>query len=232
MRFYGNQRFNDLVYKNSREARDPPAWISGDETITRMYTRKASDIRMRTKKKNESGLLNQNLCGSNEGFVTWKNGDPKGGGYTYVNMTYPGFSYNVGSVFREKDMGNLLQLIFSCDDYFRYRDIELVCDSHFGHMVPIAFLRLWKVFSTCSFGASTRIGLSNLTELSKKELDSEELATLLESVDEKVAVDSNDAETQDSIAVGAVTHDDKKVKYKEFGRVKTRFQFFEKQLST
>jgi len=70
MRFYGNQRFNDLVYGNSRKARDPPAWISGDETITRMYTRKASDIRMRTKKKNESGLLNQNLCGSNEGFVT------------------------------------------------------------------------------------------------------------------------------------------------------------------
>ena len=34
---------------------------------------------MRTQKKNESGLLNQNLCGSNEGFVTWKNGDPKDG---------------------------------------------------------------------------------------------------------------------------------------------------------
>ena len=231
MRFYGNQRFNEIIYGNSRKARDPPAWISGDETITRMYTRKASDIRMRTQKKNESGLLNQNLCGSNEGYVTWKKGDPKCGGYTYANMAYPGSSYSIGSVFREKDMGNLLQLIFSCGDYFRYRDVELVCDSHFGHMVPIAFLRLWKVYSTCSFGASTRIGLSNLTDLSTKKLEAEELATLLESVDEKTDINAADSKPETSDVVGAVGHDDKKVKYKEFRRVKTRFQFFEKKLS-
>ena len=51
MRFYGNKRLNDIIYGNSRNARDPPGYISGDETITRMYTRKATDIRMRTSKK-------------------------------------------------------------------------------------------------------------------------------------------------------------------------------------
>ena len=69
-RFYGNRELNKIVYGNSRRARDPPGRISGDETIKRLYTRKASDIRMRTSKKNESGTLNQNLCGSNEGYDT------------------------------------------------------------------------------------------------------------------------------------------------------------------
>ena len=62
IRFYGIKKLNDIVYGNSRAARDPPAWVSGDETITRTYTQKASDIRMRTAKKNESGMLNQNIC--------------------------------------------------------------------------------------------------------------------------------------------------------------------------
>ena len=63
IRFYGNDRLNKIVYGNSRKARDPPGFVSGDETITRLYTRKATDVRMRTKKKNESGILNQNICG-------------------------------------------------------------------------------------------------------------------------------------------------------------------------
>ena len=57
--------------------------------------------------------MNQNLCGSNEGYQTWKEGDTKGSGFTFANMAYPGKSYNIGSMFREKDMGNLLQLVFT-----------------------------------------------------------------------------------------------------------------------
>ena len=72
-RFYGVQQLNDIVYGNTRKARDSPIFISGDETVTRLYTKRlGTDIRMRTKKKNESGVLNQNLCGSNEGYTTWK----------------------------------------------------------------------------------------------------------------------------------------------------------------
>ena len=70
IRFYGNAKLNEIIYGNSRRARDPPSRISGDETVTRTYTRKAVDIRMRTSKKNESGILNQNLCSSNKGYVT------------------------------------------------------------------------------------------------------------------------------------------------------------------
>ena len=65
-----------------------------------------------------------------------------GGGYTFANFAYPGARYNIGSVFREKDMGNLIMLIFMSGDYFRYKDLEMVSDSHFGHLVPVAFLRL------------------------------------------------------------------------------------------
>ena len=173
IRFYGVEELTKIVYGNSRKARDPPAKISGDETITRLYIKKATDIRMRTRKKNESGALNQNLCGSNEGYATWKKGDPKGGGRTYANLTYPGSRYNRGSMFREKDIGNLSQLLFSCGDYFRYRNTELVTDSHFGHLVPLSYLRLWKVFATSSFTASTRIGV-NIPELDNKELSETE----------------------------------------------------------
>ena len=141
-RYYGTTDFSKIVYSQARFARDPPPVVSGDETITRMYGRKAADIRMRTSKKNESGILNQNLCSSNEGYKFWNEGDPKGGGYTFVNIIYPGKNYTTGSPVREKDIGNLMQLIFSCGDYLRYRNIELVVDSHFGHVVPITFLRV------------------------------------------------------------------------------------------
>ena len=139
--FYGNKEFSDIVYENSRNSRDTPNTISGDETITRLYTRKATDIRMRTRKKNESGIMNQNLCGSNEGYMNWSSNHPKASGFTFANMAYPGASYNVGSMFREKDIGNLLQLVFSCGEYYRFKNIELVADSHFGHVLPMIYAR-------------------------------------------------------------------------------------------
>ena len=96
-------------------------------------------------------------------------------------MAYPGSKYNRGSMFRETDMGNLLQLMFMCGDYFRYKNVELITDSHFGHMVPISFLVLWKVFATCSFSAS-RIGISNIKELSKTKLTKVEFEALLSKI--------------------------------------------------
>ena len=83
-------------------------------------------------------------------------------------------------MFREKDMGNLVQLLFTCGDYFRGKDIELVTDSHFGHMVPIAYLRLLKVYVTSSFNQGSRIGISNIPELSRKKYTTEELKSLKE----------------------------------------------------
>ena len=140
---------------------------------------------MRTKKKNESGVLNQNLCGSNEGYSTRNVGDPKGTGTVFCNLSNPGFLYNMGSMIREQDIGNLMQLIFSCDDYFRYRDVELITDAHFGHLVPLTFLRLWKVFATSSFLASSRIGIEDIEELSKKKLDKAQLQSLQKELEEK-----------------------------------------------
>ena len=81
---------NKIIYGNSRKSRDPPKFFSGDETITRLYTTKATDICMRTSKKNESSILNQNLCGSNQGYSTWKDGDPQGNGFTFCNTAYTG----------------------------------------------------------------------------------------------------------------------------------------------
>ena len=72
--------FRDIVYSNSRKSREPPNTISGDETISHLYTRKDTVIRMRTSKKND------NLCGSNEGYANRKEGDPKAGGFTYANI--------------------------------------------------------------------------------------------------------------------------------------------------
>ena len=53
IRFYGNKELNEIIYGNSKKAREPPSIVSGDETITRLYTSKATDVRMRTSKKNE-----------------------------------------------------------------------------------------------------------------------------------------------------------------------------------
>ena len=185
-------------------------------------------------KKNESGILNQNLCGSNEGYTSWRKGDPKGAGYTFVNVAYPGASYNIGSMFRERDMGNLLQLIFVCGDYFRFRNVELVCDSHFGHIVPIAFLRLWKIFSTCSFSAIQRIGTDNLPELSKKQLSKEDLQALLGARNETIEIagkPERDIFSSDTDVDEYKEYEKMKLESKGFLRVKTRIKFFEKEMS-
>ena len=58
-------------------------------------------------KKNESGILNQNLYGSDEGYETQKTRDPNGSGYAFAIVACPGKNYNMGNVFREKYMGNL-----------------------------------------------------------------------------------------------------------------------------
>ena len=60
-------------------------------------------------------------------------------------------------MFREKDMGNLLQRLFTCGDYFRDKEIELVTDSQFGHMVPTVYLRLFKVYVSFSFNQGPRV---------------------------------------------------------------------------
>ena len=200
IRFYGADKFSEIVYSNSRKSRDPPASISGDETITRLYSKKATDIRMRTKKKNESGVLNQNLCGANDEYEGWKAGDPVGSGFTFANLAYPGKTFNRGSMFREKDMGNLIQLIFRCGEYFRGKDIELVTDSHFGHLVPIAYLRLLNVYTTSSFTPGARIGVSNIALLSKKKYTKEEKKVVLET--EKKVLEENKDEfdpSEDSV---------------------------------
>ena len=126
------------MYSNSKRSGDTPIFISGDETITRLYTKRLTEIRMRTSKKNESGVLKQNLCGANDEYSEYKEGDPIGNGFTFANMSYPGRSLVKGSIFREKDMGKIIQLLFTCGDYLRNKDIELVTDSHFGHIVPKA----------------------------------------------------------------------------------------------
>ena len=125
---------------------------------------------MRTSKKNESGILNHSICSSNEDYATWRKGDPKASGFTFSSMSYPGKQYNVGSMFREKDMGNLLQLLFTAGDYFRGKDLELVTDSHFGHLTPLVYARLWKVYITSSFTVSQRLGISAMTQLSNKKM--------------------------------------------------------------
>ena len=228
-RFYGTKKLNEIVYGNSRAARDPPEVISGDETITRLYTKKATDVRMRTRKKNESGILNQNLCGSNKNYLTWNKDDPMGGGYTFINMAYPGKSYNVGSMFREKDMGNLLQMIFQCDDYFRYRCTELIADSHFGHVVPISILQLWQVFCTCAFLPASRKGISNLKTLSKTTINKQKMDQLIGSLPaaRKMQFDI----LEDSKSEKEDSDSEEKERNRKLRRQKSRINFFEKELS-
>ena len=148
---------------------------------------------MRTQKKNESGILNQDLCGSNLGYSDWQDGDPIGGGYTFANVSYPGKRYNLGSTFREQDMGNLLQLVFQCDQYFRHKDIELITDSHIGHLVPVAFCGLWGIHCTSSALVS-RKGLSKISFLSKKKLSKEEIKVKREANKIKVKLEAEKIE--------------------------------------
>ena len=47
--------------------------------------------------------------------------------------------------------------------------------------MPVAFLRLWMVYATCSFSPAQRLGISNLEELSKVKLNKEEQLRLISS---------------------------------------------------
>ena len=232
-RFYGNKKFSDIVYSNSRRSRDPPISISGDETITRLYTKKLTEIRMRTSKKNESGVLNQNLCGANDEYSEWKEGDPIGSGFTFANMSYPGRSLTKGSMFREKDMGNLIQLLFTCGDYLRGKDIELVTDAHFGHLVPIAWLRSMKVYVTSSFNPGQRIGVSNIAELSKVKYGKKEKEKIIGQMKKEVDESQHKFDPYEDIrsdSEGEVKEYAKTEKPQSYRSVTTPLKLFETQL--
>ena len=130
-------------------------------------------------------------------------------------------------------MGNLIQLLFTCGNYFRDKNIELVTDAHFGHFVPVAYLRLWKVFVTSSFLAKQRIGISAIKELSNDKLNEQQLNALLTGVEEDLKegnVDEVDSETEsDDSAVGQ--SDPKRKVVKLLSRAKTNMDFFEKKIS-
>ena len=147
-------------------------------------------------------------------------------------MAYPGKKYNVGSMFREKDIGNLLQMIFECGDYFRYRNMEMIADSHFGHMVPVAFLRLWDIFATFATRPS-RLGVCHIPELESKDLSKVEMAKLLDvKFKEEVKEDSSDElDYSETMNIEELNEKERKQK-KAFGRVKTRLKFFEKDVGT
>ena len=226
-----------MVYGNCRKSRDPPRTISGDETITRLYSKRATDIRMRTSKKNESGILNQNLCGANDEYDGWQVGDPVGSGFTFANLSYPGKTLAKGSMFRERDMGNLVQLLFMCGEYFRGKNVELVTDSNFGHLVPIVYLRMLKVYATSSFNQAARIGISNIKELSRRSFSETELKKqkeklLQEPLEIKEARFDPLAETcPEEIADNVQPYAKPKSRRKYIRLSKTPLVLFEKELS-
>ena len=234
IRFYGNEELSHIVYANSRESREPPNTFSGDETVTRCYKKKATDIRMRTSKKNESGILNQSLCGSNEGYSSWKQGDPKASGFTFNSSSYPGLNYNVGSVFREKDMGNLiLQLVFSSRDYFRFKNLKLITDSHFGHITPIIYSRFYKLFVTSSFTISQRIGISNIEELSREKLEESKRKVLIEKLQREGNDEVKNADEKELALLKSDVSDYCKQKPQKMNLqgLKTQLDFFERSFS-
>ena len=230
IRFYGNEELSHIVYGNSIESREPPNTFSGDETVTRCYTKKATDIRMRTSKKNESGILNQSLCGSNEGYGSWKQGDPKASGFTFNSSSYPGANYNVGSVFREKDMGNLLQLVFSSRDYFRFKNLELITDSHFGHITPIIYSRFYKLYVTSSFTISQRIVISNIEELSREKLEESKRKVLIEKLQREGDDEVKNPDEKELALLRSDVSDYCKQKPKKMNLhgLKTQLDFFER----
>ena len=226
------------VYTNSRLAREAPISASADETITRLYSQKAKDIRMRTAKKNESGIKNQSICTANDEYEGWSKGDLVGSGYTFISVSYPGSSLNRGSVFREKDTGDILQMIFSCGDYFRNIGMELVTDSHFGHFVPAVFLRTWGIYMTSSFSQNSRLGISNITELSRKKYDPSQKQTIIDGLKKFSESKECKEEQFDPFADSSSSSEEEKIKpygipkrKKTFRSVKTPLKLFEKKLS-
>ena len=94
-------------------------------------------------------------------------------------------------------MGNTLQLIFSSGNYFRFKDLELVTDSHFGHLTPIVYARLWKLFVTSSFTASQRIGISGIEELSTKKLEQSDREVLAQKPQRQLGMTNNRIEKEE-----------------------------------
>ena len=130
-------------------------------------------------------------------------------------------------------MGNLVQLLFTCGNYFRYKDTELITDAHFGHFVPVAYLRLQNVFVTSSFNAKQRLGVSKIDELGKSKLSKEEHEALLQvykRAESKLQEDESESKTEsDDSAVG----EEKKERLfsKKFRHCKSKVEFFEKGIS-
>ena len=148
-------------------------------------------------------------------------------------MSYPGRSLVKGSMFREKDMGNLIQLIFECGDYFTNKDIELVTDAHFGHLVPIVYLRSMKVYVTSSFNAGQRIGVSKIAELSKVKYDKKEKENIIRVIKEQVEKTEEKFDPYgdtDSNSEEDVKEYSKKPKRKNYRSVTTPLKLFEQQL--
>ena len=115
-------------------------------------------------------------------------------------------------------------MIFMCGDYFRYKDVDLVADSHFGHIVPIAFLRSWKVFANASFTVASRIGIENIDELSKKKLGEEERQKLIhesfrERKEEKIDLLS--------VSTDSENLQDGPIRKNPFSNIKSELQLFE-----
>ena len=120
-----------------------------------------------------------------------------------------------------------------CGDYFIGKNIEMVSDSHFGHLVPIAYLRLLKVYATSSFNQAPRMGISNIAELSKKKYTTEEKIkqiekhrNFLENKEDKFDPYTDDFEnTEEDIKPYAVRKSNKKFSLRS---IKTPLQLFEK----
>lgn len=139
-------------------------------------------------------------------------------------------------MFREKDMGNLIQLLFTCGDYFVGKNIEMVTDSHFGHLVPVAYMRLLKVYATSSFSIGQRIGVSNISELSKVPYNKDEKRNMIET-HRKILEENEDKFDPYDDASEAVENDiqpygiPKSKKKMSLRSVHTPLQLFEKELS-
>ena len=173
--------------------------------------------------------MNQNLCTCNIGYAFREEGDPVGGGYTFTNVSYPGKKYNFGNSFREQDIGNLLLMIFESGDYFRFKNVELITDSHFGHLVPMAFCRLWGIYCTSSVLVS-RKGVSKLDFLSNKKLSKEEMKKKFEELELEEVKDREilDVEEEKKVEDARLGYCDKKKAPKT---LKSNLAFFEHDLS-
>jgi len=141
-------------------------------------------------------------------------------------------------MFREKDMGNLIQLLFNCGDYFINKDIELVTDGHFGHLVPIVYLRSMKVYVTSSFNAAQRIGISKIAELSKKKYDKKEKENIIRGIKEqdkkeqveKTKKNFDPYEDEETDSEEDIKEYAKKPKRETYRSVTTPLKLFEQQL--